>query len=99
MSKNANIVYKNTVGLIIDIKIVGVDISDAENTKFYVLKPDNTEEIWNAVVVDNNVMRHLIPQDRQIMPGMYSIMPYYEIEIYKGWSETVYLNILDHYRT
>lgn len=77
-------IYEGVVGLIIDCFLLDktgtpVDSEGILNCSLIVLRPGAAdEEVWAAVAVAPNIVRHVVPEGADILPGKHKIQPYIE---------------------
>lgn len=98
-------IYENVEKLKIDIPIVDnqgyeVPISTMISQRFYVLYPGDLKEYtWEVIKEEPNILRHTVPEDAKLYPGIYKIQPYIEtVDGYKGRAATVELRITKNYK-
>lgn len=83
-------VYEGAKGIVLNIVISGLeDFTLIENPKFYVLPPNTLDELeWPAAkIVDGQILRCYIPNEYDLVPGVYKIQPHFTYETFIGrWS-------------
>ena len=92
-------VYEYVTGLSIDCPLTdsereAVPVSSILASKFYVMRPNATvAEEWETVLIEPNILRHVVPEDADLLPGKYKVQPYIETtDGYKGRCDTFELD-------
>ena len=95
MSTTAKI-YEGVEGLLIDCILYDetgtpVDHEGILVGNLRVLRPgEEEEEIWDASIYEPNILRHMVPEGADLLPGKYKIQPYIETaDGFKGLCGTV----------
>ena len=91
-------IYEGVEGLIIDCLLYDktmtpVASDEILNCHLIVLRPGSAEEeVWEAVAVAPNIVRHVVPEGANILAGKHKIQPYIETtDGFKGLWGTVEL--------
>ena len=83
MAVTANI-YEGVEGLLIDCLLYDKTMTPVAsdgilNCHLIVLRPGSVEEeVWTAVAVAPNIIRHVVPEGANILAGKHKIQPYIE---------------------
>lgn len=85
-------IYEGSKGIVLNVEISGIpDFTLIEYPKFLVLPPNSLDELeWPAeIIVDESVLRCYIPNEYNLIPGIYKIQPYFTYVSFTGrWSTT-----------
>ena len=79
--------YEGTTGFVLDVEIDGVaSLVGIANAKLFVIPPRSSdEEEWPVtVVVEDKLLRHVVPASAPVVRGTYRIQPYFELDGFKG---------------
>jgi len=89
-------IYEGTVGFVFDIELEHMHdlLGDVVNQKLLVQKPDGTEEDWPVTIeMEEKVFRHVVPENKPLLPGTYRFQPYLEYGYFKGPWGTVRVKV------
>ena len=94
------VIYEGTVGLVIDVRIDGVDsLEGVTEAKLHVLEPGaETEVDWSVdVKVGNRLFRHIVAQESPLKAGRYRIQPSFRLGDFSGRFTPVILDVASTY--
>lgn len=90
-------IYKDAVGL--DLRVdVGRDVTGATDLQLFVMKPDGTEVVWAATLVDLQFLEHTTTTGDIDQAGRYRIQSHMTFMGWTGEGESFELFIYDSYQ-
>jgi len=90
-------IYKDTIGLTLRVN-TGADITTATNTTLNVKKPDGTEVVWTASIVDTYYLHYTTIAGDLDQAGTYVIQSALTLAGWTGTGESFEVQVYDEYR-
>lgn len=92
----AETVYKNTVGTVLVVDC-GEVITGATDIKLLVMKPDETEVEWNAVIDGETKIRYIVKSGDLDQVGLYKVQASLTLGSWSGRGNTASFRVEDNF--